>query len=470
MFRSLVNYFIPKAISNNKDELHKARILIIVLLITSLSNLVGSYSAIGIHFTYACYVLIVSSILCLALVFFYKNGLSSNTTVHINLIFGFVQIFLQAWWGGGLEAPSTVALFLIPAIAMLLLGRKVATYWLIITVSAVLFMFWYEGQYGQLPELYDTSMSRNFAVNGIVGMMVTFFVIILAIDKEKNNAYRDLHVKNELLKSTQTQLIHSGKLASLGELTAGIAHEIQNPLNFVNNFSELSIDLVKELSEEITKPQIDKSLVTELFDDLKHNQEKINLHGKRASSIVKSMLEHSRERTGIKELTDINVIVNEYFRLSYHGLRAKDKNFNTAMESHFDQSLPKVNIIPQDFGRVVLNLINNAFYAVNERRLKESKMDPINHQKLYEPCVSVTTDRVGNNILIHVKDNGAGIPENIKDKIFNPFFTTKPPGQGTGLGLSLSHEIIEKGHGGVLNVDSTEGVGTEFIIQIPISK
>lgn len=140
------------------------------------------------------------------------------------------------------------------------------------------------------------------------------------------------------------------------------------------------------------------------------------------------------------------------------------------MESHFDQSLPKVNIIPQDFGRVVLNLINNAFYAVNERRLKESKMDPINHQKLYEPCVSVTTERVGNNILIHVKDNGAGIPENIKDKIFNPFFTTKPPGQGTGLGLSLSHEIIEKGHSGVLNVDSTEGVGTEFIIQIPISK
>lgn len=289
---------------------------------------------------------------------------------------------------------------------------------------------------------------------------------------EEKVTERTIELNNSLekLQSTQTQLIHSGKLASLGELTAGIAHEIQNPLNFVNNFSELSVDLVKELNEEITKPQIDKSLVTELFDDLKQNQEKINLHGKRASSIVKSMLEHSRERTGIKELTDINVIVDEYFRLSYHGLRAKDKNFNTAMESHFDQSLPKVNIIPQDFGRVVLNLINNAFYAVNERRFMESKMDPINHQKLYEPCVSVTTERVGNNILIHVKDNGAGIPENIKDKIFNPFFTTKPPGQGTGLGLSLSHEIIEKGHGGVLNVDSTEGVGTEFIIQIPISK
>ncbi len=270
------------------------------------------------------------------------------------------------------------------------------------------------------------------------------------------------------LRSTQAQLIHSGKLASLGELTAGIAHEIQNPLNFVNNFSDLSVDLVKELNEEISKPHIDKSFVTELFDDLAQNQEKINLHGKRASSIVKSMLEHSRERTEKKELTDINVLVDEYFRLSYHGLRAKDKNFNTAMESRFGESLPKVNIIPQDFGRVVLNLINNAFYAVNERKYAETRAPTL--QKSYEPCVIVTTERVGNNIRIRIKDNGVGIPENIKGKIFNPFFTTKPPGQGTGLGLSLSHEIIEKGHNGILSVESTEGVGSEFIIQVPISE
>ena len=274
----------------------------------------------------------------------------------------------------------------------------------------------------------------------------------------------------EDLKAAQAQLIQSEKMASLGELTAGIAHEIQNPLNFVNNFSELSVDLAKELKEEVEKLEIaekDKEYVNEIIGDLTQNQEKINHHGKRASSIVKGMLEHSRKSSGTKEPTDINALADEYLRLAYHGLRAKDKDFNATMETHFDSTLPKIDIIPQDIGRVLLNLITNAFYAVNEKNL--SGLD------VYEPKVIVTTQLTTNNqVLIAIKDNGPGIPDAIKDKIFQPFFTTKPTGQGTGLGLSLSYDIV-KAHGGDIKVESSHSsvtekaqIGSEFIITLPI--
>ncbi|MBP6235708.1 MAG: hypothetical protein KA270_09590 [Saprospiraceae bacterium] len=279
----------------------------------------------------------------------------------------------------------------------------------------------------------------------------------------------------EDLKAAQAQLIQSEKMASLGELTAGIAHEIQNPLNFVNNFSELSVDLAKELKEEVEKLEIaekDKEYVNEIIGDLTQNQEKINHHGKRASSIVKGMLEHSRKSSGTKEPTDINALADEYLRLAYHGLRAKDKDFNTTMETHFDSNLPKIDIIPQDIGRVILNLINNAFYAVNERSKKG--------ENGYQPTVSVSSEWVdspsgvggehgkGDFIQISIKDNGPGIPETIKDKIFQPFFTTKPTGQGTGLGLSLSYDIV-KAHGGELKVDLKQNDGTIFIILLPVN-
>ncbi len=263
------------------------------------------------------------------------------------------------------------------------------------------------------------------------------------------------------LKATQAQLIQSEKLASLGELTAGIAHEIQNPLNFVNNFSELSVDLVKDLKEEIEKPTQDKEYIGELFDDLSQNQEKINHHGKRASSIVKGMLEHSRASTGVKELTDINKLADEYLRLSYHGLRAKDNSFNADYELIIDENLPKTEVIPQDIGRVLLNLINNAFYAVNEKKKQ-------NTEGGYKSTVSVYTRQLDNQIIIKVRDNGIGMSESVSAKVFQPFFTTKPTGQGTGLGLSLAYDIVTKGHGGTLEVLSTEGVGSEFMITLPI--
>lgn len=259
------------------------------------------------------------------------------------------------------------------------------------------------------------------------------------------------------LKQTQQQLVQSEKMASLGELTAGIAHEIQNPLNFVNNFSEVSNELLEEMKEELTKGNKDEAIA--IAKDVKQNLEKINHHGKRADAIVKSMLQHSRSSSGKKELTDINALADEYLRLAYHGLRAKDKSFNAKFESHLDNSIGKINVVPQEIGRVILNLINNAFYAVTEKKKSVANG--------YEPAVTVTTKNFGDKISISVNDNGNGIPQKLLDKIFQPFFTTKPTGQGTGLGLSLSYDIITKGHGGELKIETKEGEGSSFIIHLP---
>jgi signal transduction histidine kinase len=266
------------------------------------------------------------------------------------------------------------------------------------------------------------------------------------------------------LKAAQAQLIQSEKMASLGELTAGIAHEIQNPLNFVNNFSEVSNELIDEMNTELEKGDIEEA--KSIAADVKQNLIKINHHGNRAGEIVKGMLQHSRSGTGVKEPTDINALCDEYLRLSYQGLRAKDKSFNATLKTDFDKSIGKINIIPQDIGRVVLNLINNAFYAVQQRQ-KELAKEVTPFEKvppLYQPTVSVQTTKLNSKVEIRVSDNGNGIPQNIVEKIFQPFFTTKPTGQGTGLGLSLSYDII-KANGGEIKVESIEKEGTKFIIQ-----
>ena len=269
---------------------------------------------------------------------------------------------------------------------------------------------------------------------------------------------REIEKAYSTLKATQAQLIQSEKMASLGELTAGIAHEIQNPLNFVNNFSEVSSELLSEMSQEIEKGNFKE--VKTITDDIRKNLEKILHHGKRADGIVKGMLQHSRSSTGVKEPTDINALADEYLRLAYHGFRAKDKSFNVTTKTDFDPVVGKIDVVPQDIGRVILNLITNAFYAVTEKK-KQSVVE-------YEPIVTLRTKRNGDHVLISVMDNGNGIPSKVFDKIFQPFFTTKPTGQGTGLGLSLSYDIV-KAHGGLLKVDTKEGMGSEFVIQLPIS-
>jgi signal transduction histidine kinase len=285
---------------------------------------------------------------------------------------------------------------------------------------------------------------------------------------EANNS---LNTTLNELKAAQAQLIQSEKLASLGELTAGIAHEIQNPLNFVNNFAEVNAELIEELRAECQKPEAERDgqTIDEILNDIKANAEKINYHGKRADAIVKGMLQHSRTSSGQKEPTDINALADEYLRLSYHGLRAKDKSFNAAIKTDLDESIGKINIISQDIGRVLLNLFNNAFYAVNEKQKEQHKeVTPFEKvSPLYEPTVSLTTRKLENRVSITVSDNGKGIPQTILDKIFQPFFTTKPTGEGTGLGLSLSYDII-KAHGGEIKVESKQGEGTTLMIQIPL--
>ena len=275
------------------------------------------------------------------------------------------------------------------------------------------------------------------------------------IEEQRNQADRTL----QQLQRTQAHLIQSEKMASLGELTAGIAHEIQNPLNFVNNFSELNKELLVEMNEEIEKGNMDevKSIAIDIID----NQEKINHHGKRAETIVKGMLQHSRSSTGIRELTDLNKLAEEYSRLAYHGMRAKDKSFNATLQTGYDESINNINVVSQDIGRVILNLVTNALHAVIEKNTLVASQG-----QRYEPTVIINTRKINNDIEITVKDNGNGIPEKILDKIFQPFFTTRPTGQGTGLGLSLSYDIV-KAHGGELKVKTKEGEGTEFIVQLP---
>ncbi len=276
--------------------------------------------------------------------------------------------------------------------------------------------------------------------------------------KEIEKAYTEL-------KATQSQLIQSEKMASLGELTAGIAHEIQNPLNFVNNFSEVNKELIDELNQEIEAGNFNE--VKELSKTISDNEQKIIFHGKRADAIVKGMLQHSRSGSGLKEPTDINALCDEYLRLSYHGLRAKDKSFNAVFKTDFDASIKKMNIVPQEIGRVILNLLTNAFYAVNEKN-KTYQVEPAKVSHKYEPAISISTKGVAGKVVIRVEDNGNGIPQKVIDKIFQPFFTTKPTGQGTGLGLSMSYDIVTKGHGGDITVETREGEGSTFILVLPI--
>jgi len=324
-----------------------------------------------------------------------------------------------------------------------------------------------EKQRQQQMETANAEYRNKLRTNMLVAGLVIFLLIAIllwrnSLQRKRANTLlssqkKELETAIITLRSTQNQLIQSEKMASLGELTAGIAHEIQNPLNFVNNFSDLNTELIDELEQELNKGNPDEVKV--IAKNIKENEQKINHHGKRADAIVKGMLQHSRSSSGVKEPTDINKLADEYLRLAYHGLRAKDKSFNATMETHFDETIGNINIIPQDIGRVILNLITNAFYALSARASATADG--------YEPTVSVSTKKMGDKILISVKDNGNGIPQKVLDKIFQPFFTTKPTGQGTGLGLSLSYDIV-KAHGGELKVETKEGEYAAFIIYLPL--
>lgn len=311
----------------------------------------------------------------------------------------------------------------------------------------------------QAEERYQNSILLIGSIS-IAAIILVASVLLFRSNRIKQKTNVVLRQTLNELKATQSQLVHSEKMASLGELTAGIAHEIQNPLNFVNNFAEVNRELIADMESAIENGNLKEA--KELGRSIADNHEKINNHGKRADAIVKSMLQHSRSSTGQKEQTDINVLCDEYFRLAYHGFRAKDKTFRSKFETDFDPSISKVKVVAQELGRVILNLVNNAFYAVNEKAKKNIEG--------YEPCVKLVTKNHKDSLEIRVSDNGTGMSSFMREKIFQPFYTTKPTGQGTGLGLSLAYDIITKAHGGELKVETTEGAGSEFIILLPLSK
>ncbi|TLV04112.1 hypothetical protein FEN17_09100 [Dyadobacter luticola] len=300
-----------------------------------------------------------------------------------------------------------------------------------------------------------------FASNTIMICAIVYFLLESFLKKQEE-LRAELRESLNNLRTTQSQLIQAEKMASLGQLTAGIAHEIQNPLNFVNNFSELNMELTEELKEELKKEHADPELLGELVTDLIENQKKIVHHGGRAASIIKGMLEHSRTGSGQLELTGINQLAEEFLHLAYHGQRAKDSTFYVRLHQDFTFGLPEIKVIPQDLGRVILNLLNNGFYATRKKVLHNIPG--------YEPTVTISTRQVSQYIHIIITDNGTGIPDDVKSNIFQPFFTTKPTGEGTGLGLSLSYDIITGAHGGTIEVESTLGEGSKFVIVLPVRR
>jgi signal transduction histidine kinase len=412
---------------------------------------------------------------------FYNWGISHVFAVYVIMMFEGVRVSIKPTIK---KRPGAWIIFIMSAIALLLETSAFclsitghpneAGYFAILTnsLSSVGLSFFIAGEFArvglalqkraiEVKELSDKTIAQEQERQQILATQNE------RLETEVQHRTAELNKSLQELKSTQAQLIQSEKMASLGELTAGIAHEIQNPLNFVNNFSEVNTELIDELQGERSKVngKRNEELENEILNDVKQNLEKILHHGKRADAIVKGMMQHSRVSTGQKEPTDINALADEYLRLSYHGMRAKDKLFNATLETNFDNNIEKINVVPQDIGRVLLNLFNNAFYAVMVKSKNPEGLQNPRGLETYQPTVSVSTKKVDSKIEIHVKDNGTGIPQKVVDKIFQPFFTTKPTGQGTGLGLSLSYDII-KAHGGEIKVETKEGEGSEFIIRL----
>ncbi|MDB5121267.1 MAG: hypothetical protein JWN56_2485 [Sphingobacteriales bacterium] len=408
---------------------------------------------------YTCLIYIVIYFINLLIFLITKNYSYYRSTQPFLIL---LAVFINHIAIGGYIDSSAVILasFLAPVIALTFASQKSAQIYYYLFLGSVLFAGFWDLYYGSsVPKLPKTVYTIFFTSNIIsVGSIIYF--LINEFLKKNLKLQEDLQESLTHLRQTQSQLIQSEKMASLGELTAGIAHEIQNPLNFVNNFSEVSTELLKELQEEQEKEIRDFENEKELLIDIEKNLHKIIHHGKRADAIVKGMLQHSGSSNGRIEPTDINALADEYLRLSYHGLRAKDKLFNAKLETGFDSSIGKIKVMPQDLGRVILNLLTNAFYSVTEKK-KLSKGN-------YEPTVFIGTRKLDKWVEIKVRDNGLGIPKKIMDKIYQPFFTTKPTGEGTGLGLSMSFDIVTKGHGGQIKVETQEGKFAEFVILLPI--
>jgi signal transduction histidine kinase len=469
-------WLIPDSFHSDELNLRKARIYINATLITTLFAGFFLLNTLAFEMHYHLYSMVVCTFGFFLLAFFLKWGISLEVATHFFVGIAVTATVWNAWFLGGLQSYNLPWICFAPVLAILFGNPKIGWIWLGVSITAVLAMSAFQLTGYEFKTVINPRFIHFLGANSLIALVLILFFIVLITEQAYTNTLIKLNLKNKIieksfseLKSTQAQLVQSEKMASLGELTAGIAHEIQNPLNFVNNFSELNKELLDEMQSEIKNGNYAEAKL--IAKSITENEEKILHHGKRADAIVKGMLQHSQTSSGQKEPTDINALADEYLRLSYHGLRAKDKTFNADFKTEFDPILPKINVISQDIGRVLLNLINNAFYAVNAtvettHALSLQTAQPPKPPTPYKPTVLVSTKNMTTHVEIRVKDNGPGIPAEIKDKIFQPFFTTKPTGQGTGLGLSLSYDIV-KAHGGELRVETNQGEGSIFIITIP---
>jgi two-component system NtrC family sensor kinase len=470
MLKKTVDRFVPDLSNSESEYQRRVRLIAYALFITSVFSLFYVIVSWMAGFTVGIIVMGFAFIVFSSLLILLRLGINMFVIANLFGFSGIVAISTCIYFSGGSTSPILPWLATTPIVILLLAGKRSGSFWAICSVT-VMVLFTVMGSYGYVfPKAFATdNVTFNLSCN--VGLVLIIFFISIVFENVRINAFNKVSSqKDELeetlheLRAAQSQLIQSEKMASLGELTAGIAHEIQNPLNFVNNFSELNKELAIDLQKELTNGNVEEAMA--ISEDIKSNAEKIVIHGNRADAIVKGMLQHSRKSTGQKEFTDINALCEESIRLSYHGLRAKEKNFHADFKTSFDPEVGSIKVMPQEISRVILNLLNNAFYAVNAAiELKGND---------YKPLVSLTTRKTNSPsddecVEIIVSDNGTGIPKKVIDKIFQPFFTTKPAGQGTGLGLSLSYDIITKGHNGTIKVETVEGKGADFIIQLPVS-
>jgi len=461
--------FVPAAVRADPERHRCARLVVNASLLTC--GFAVAYAAISAFISFSVGVATMAATAggFLVLPFLVRSGLPTQAAGHVYMALCAISVGVCAHFSGGLHSPVLPWFVILPFGAMLLLGPGGGVAWLTFSVAAVIGYTALEGTPLVPPSGIDSRFDATFIYLCYVGLVLIVFGIALVFERARAQAESSLAARNadlartlEHLTHTQAQLVQQEKLASLGALTAGIAHEIKNPLNFVNNFAALTEELVSEIkTERAEKPDLRVSEVEDLLDDLQSNAARIREHGQRADSIVKNMLAHSRGTSGVKEAVDINGLLDEYTSLAYSGMRAQRSEFTCTIERAFEVSPPTVQAVPQDLSRVFLNLLSNAFYAVARRREE--------HEKGYEPLVRVETRRAGDVVEVAVWDNGGGIPEEIRSKIFEPFFTTKPTGEGTGLGLSLSHDIVAA-HGGSLSLESEEGTWTCFTVRLPTAQ
>ena len=474
-------YFIPQSYHTDELNYRKARIFINSALITTLFAIFFFANTLLFDMHYHLYSMVVCSVGFFMLTFFLRWGISLTVATHIFVGIAVVATFWNAYFLGGLQSYNFPWICFAPVLAILFGNPRIGWIWLFVSIVAVVILGVLQLTGAEFQYVINPKYHHFLGMNSLMALVLILFFIMLVTEQAYIGSMTKLDLKNRIieksftdLKSAQAQLIHSEKMASLGELTAGIAHEIQNPLNFVNNFSEVNKELLVEMNEEIERGNYAEA--KQLAKSIIENEDRIMQHGRRADGIVKGMVLHSQTGSGRKEPTDLNALAEEYLRLAYHGMKAKNRTFEAELKTDFDPDLPRLEVVPQDIGRVLLNLINNAFQAVHEKSV--SVVGANNYSPLqgasqqsslppqYTPTVTITTKNMDDKIDISVKDNGPGIPDAIKEKIFQPFFTTRPAGQGTGLGLSLSYDIV-KAHGGGLMVKTKEGDGSTFIITIP---